>query len=262
MGSAKFALNDRVTLSDTAANLEALSPAALTALADQGIDEINATDNVLTISLDQRTALGAVRFAAEDLVTLADSVADMSTLAANDVAAIRGLGVDVIKVSDTAANLSNLTETQIATFAAVGIDVLEASSGSDTVTLNVAKFSALGNLRFSSGSSVLLTDAGGALSGLTAAQIASLTAKGVDTIDATQYPQFDRGTTQRSRGALLAAGDAVIWRCGLRDRGLSAGQIGALGGKGVDRSTRATTCSIFRWLNSTLLVRFNSPQPT
>ncbi len=234
--SATFALNDRVTLADTAFNLEALSQAALTALAGQGIDEINATDNVLTISLGQLTALGAVRFAAEDLVTLSDNVTSMSTLAAIDVAAIRGLGVDVLTVSDTAANLSNLTEAQIATFATVGIDVLDASSGSGTVTLDVAKFSALGNLRLSLGSSVLLTDTGSALSGLTAAQIASLTAKGVDTMDATDNTLSLTAAKAAALGSVtIAAGDTVVIAdTGSNIAALSAAQLGALGGKGID----------------------------
>jgi hypothetical protein len=77
--NAPYSSSDTVTLADTGANIAALSAVAFGNLAANGIDKINATDNVLSLSVAQYQALGVVTLAAGDVITLADTGANITT---------------------------------------------------------------------------------------------------------------------------------------------------------------------------------------
>ena len=60
-----------------------LTAAQIGALAGKGIDAIDASDDLLALSVAQYTALGAVTLTAGDTVTLADTGAAIKTADAN-----------------------------------------------------------------------------------------------------------------------------------------------------------------------------------
>jgi hypothetical protein len=124
--NAPYSSSDTVTLADTGANIAALSAVAFGNLAANGIDKINATDNVLSLSVAQYQALGVVTLAAGDVITLADTGANITTLSATDMAALADAGIDRIDATDNTLNLT------VAQYQALGTVALTAS---DTVTL-------------------------------------------------------------------------------------------------------------------------------
>jgi hypothetical protein len=120
------AANDVLTLSGTGASIGALSVAQIAGLAAAGFDKINATDDVLTLSVAQFQALGTVELAAGDVVTLADTGANLAALSASEIAALADAGIDKIDATD---NVLSLTVAQFQ-----GLGTVELASG-DVVTL-------------------------------------------------------------------------------------------------------------------------------
>jgi hypothetical protein len=70
LGSIGFSADDTIRLADAGATLASLSAGQITDLAAKGVDILDATDNAVTLSLAQYTALGAFRFATEDVVSV------------------------------------------------------------------------------------------------------------------------------------------------------------------------------------------------
>src|SRR5215831_18342102 len=68
---------DTVTIADTGANLAGLT---FSALAGNHVDTLNATDDVLSITVAQINALGVVTLTAGDAVTIADAQATLQGL--------------------------------------------------------------------------------------------------------------------------------------------------------------------------------------
>src|SRR5439155_1407516 len=98
--------NNTITLFDTGAHLAALTTAQLAALAGKGIDIIDASDNVLSLTVAQYQALGTVELTAADTVTLADTGANLAALTAAQIAALAGAGIDIIDASDDVLSLT------------------------------------------------------------------------------------------------------------------------------------------------------------
>jgi antitoxin (DNA-binding transcriptional repressor) of toxin-antitoxin stability system len=98
-GELSFASGDTVTLQDAGGALSSLSAGQIRALGGKGIDAINASDNVLSLSLAQFNALGAVHLTAGDTVTLTDSGTALSSLAPSQLAALSGQGVDAVNAT-------------------------------------------------------------------------------------------------------------------------------------------------------------------
>jgi len=73
LGTGGLPASDIVTLADTGAALGGLSVGVFGLLASRGIDRIDATDNVLTLSVARYQALGTVALTGSDTVTLADT---------------------------------------------------------------------------------------------------------------------------------------------------------------------------------------------
>ncbi len=258
LGSIALSAEDVVTLADTGANLASLTPAELVAAGAAGIDRINATDNTLSLTVEQYRAISAtIGLNSKDTVTLADTGANLAGLSQVEVAALAAGFVDRLDATDgtlslslaqlqamgtvalaqadtvtmtaTGAEISALLPEQLGKLSAKGVDRLDVTDGA--VTLTKAQALALGAVTFAVGDMVVV--AGAELAKLTPAQIHSLWAKGVDRLDATNdsliltVAQYDA-----LHGIVLTAGDLVT----LRDTGanIAALDIASLAGKGID----------------------------
>ena len=80
-----IATGDIVTLSDSGANISGLVAGQIGQLGAHGIDTIDATDDVLSLTVTQYQALGAVTLTAADVVTLADTGANIAALTPAEV---------------------------------------------------------------------------------------------------------------------------------------------------------------------------------
>jgi hypothetical protein len=129
-----------------------------------GVTRIDATDDVLALSVDQALAVdqSGTALTAADLVTLADSGATLAALSTGAIEDLALLGVDRIDASD------------------------------NTLSLTVAQFQALDSIALTQADSVTLTDTASNLQALSAVQIAALAGAGIDTIHATRHPDAHR----------------------------------------------------------------------
>jgi len=136
--NAKLTTGDTVTLADTAANIQAIAAGTFTGYTD--VDAYDSTDNVLSVSTAQASAIGN-KFTAVDVVTIADTGAN---LAAN----VGGLGsnytgfatlsnTDVLDASDNAVSLTLAQLASVAAggplFAANDVMTFAMTTGADTI---------------------------------------------------------------------------------------------------------------------------------
>jgi Ca2+-binding RTX toxin-like protein len=233
---------DMVTLADTGASIGALSAAAIAALAGKGIDRIDATDDVLSLTLAQYQALGTVVLVAADVVTLADTGANIGALSASAIAALAGKGIDridatdnvlslsvsqfqalggvtltaadVVTVTGTGDELSALTSTQLSALAASGVDHLDSTGGQ--IRLNKAQALALGTVTLTPNDQAVLKDTAAQIAALTPAQIASLAAAGFDDLYATNASLVVTAAQYGALGNIRLASDFDVI---LRDTG-------------------------------------------
>ena len=261
----KFAADDVVTMTDTAAHLSGLSEAAINALKTQGVDMVD-SDGPLTLTAEKLAlwATAGVAFATNDSVTLedtADNVADLDfadlgatqidlidvlgdgklTLTAANAGALALTAIsvatnDVITVNDAGAAIGGLSVEQITGLAAKNVATIDASDG--TLSLSVAQAKALGSVALTQGDVVTLADTGVALGGLDAEAIKNLAAKGVDAVDSnTGSLALSLGQTSAlaTNHVSLNAADVVsVADTGGAIGGLTATQITALATQGVD----------------------------
>jgi RTX calcium-binding nonapeptide repeat (4 copies) len=254
LGSVTLTGADHVTLSDSSANLLTLNFATLAAA---GIDQIDATDNALTVSVAQYTALGAVAFTAGDTVTISDTVANISgldyaTLAAKNIDVLNATGgtlaldlahynqlgavifsaASSITLADTGSSIAALSAVQIGQLAAHGIDTIDTTD--NALTLNAAQFAALGTIVLAAGDTVTLADTGASLAAL---DFATLAAKGVDVLDATDNAMSLTVAKYQSLGTvtLTQADTVTLADTGAHIAALTAAQIGALAAAGIDK---------------------------
>ncbi|MEO8094962.1 MAG: galactose oxidase-like domain-containing protein, partial [Pseudolysinimonas sp.] len=202
------------TLADTGANIAALTAAQFASLGANGIASINASDNVLSLSVAKYEALGTVQLTVSDTVTLTDTGATVAMLSAHDIEHLAGDGIDridttdnilklsveqalglgaivlaaddVVTVADAGVNFPVMTAADIAGLAAKGVDRFDATD--DVLTLSVRKYEALGAIALTAADTVTLADNNSFLGGLSLAEVAGLAAKGVDVIHSTVGP--------------------------------------------------------------------------
>lgn len=259
LGSIALSAGDVVTLADTGANLASLTPVELVAAGAAGIDKINATDNTLSLTVEQYRAIsGTIGLNSKDTVTLADTGANLAGLSQAEVAALAASFVDrfdatggtlalslaqlqamgtvalakadVVTVTGTGAEISALLPEQLGGLSAKGVDQLDVTDG--TVTLTRAQVLALGTVTLAAGDMVVVT--GADLAKLTPDQIYGLWAHGVDRFDASNDSLLLTAAKYDAlQGIALTPGDLVT----LRDTGANIANvdISALAGKGVDR---------------------------
>src|SRR5262249_17748096 len=141
LGTVIVTASDLVTLSDTGAAIAALTNAQFAALAGSGIDRIDASDDILMLSVAQLAALGDVRLTATDQVILRDTGAAIGSLPAVQIGGLAGFGIDSIDATD------------------------------NVLALTVAQFRSLGTVGLTQSDTVVLVDLGGRLAGLAVAEI-------------------------------------------------------------------------------------------
>jgi len=141
LGAVTLTAADIVTLVGSGAALGALPVATIAALAGKGIDRLDATDDVLTLTLAQYQALATVALTAADVVTLAATGSVLAGLSTAALAALAGKGIDRLDASD------------------------------NVLTLDVAHYLALGPVVCATGDVVVLADTGANLATLSAANM-------------------------------------------------------------------------------------------
>lgn len=234
--------SDVVTLGDTGANISALSPAALSALAGNLIDTIDASDDVLTLSADQLNALGSVTLTAGDTVTLLDtptvleglsgavlgqmaeagidiidSTTDLLHADANQVAAmVSDNGIiyaadDTVVLVDSSGNIQSALTGAYGDLAAENVDVIDLID--DAITLSASELLSLNGVGFAnSDTGVVAGDTQANLEALSTTNLAALAAAGVDRLDASDTNAVNFTAAQYSAmGAItFTAGDTVV----------------------------------------------------
>jgi len=259
---------DTLTLKDTGANLSTLSVTEIIALAGQGVDKLNATDNQLKLSVEQLLNLGPVTLSADDNVIVTDLASNIKGLTAAQITALGDKGLkqidatdtniidldagqvvalaaksitalDTIRLLDTQANIEALTAAQIASFrGGIAIDV----SDTNALTLRADQAVALTNTAalLTAADNVTLADTSANIQALTAAQINAIGNKRVDVIDVTGDNKLtlaaDQAKALAGSNIMLTAADDVtvsVTVAGLQT--LTGAEITALLAKGVDR---------------------------
>ena len=229
---------DVVTLADTGAALAALSPAQIRDLAGDGIDRIDATNDVLALSVAQYRALGAVQLVGSDHVVLRDSGTTLGGLSLAEIGALDGRGIDaldatsggltlsvaeyralgmvaltasgVVTLRDSAAALRSLSINELTALAGKGVNVLLAYDGA--ISLNVAQYLALGPVRLQADKATL-ADSGAALAGLSVAEIGGLAVHGIDRVHATDDALvLSADQVLALDGVALASDDTAVQR--------------------------------------------------
>jgi hypothetical protein len=262
LGSVTVAANDVLTLSGTGASIGALSVAQIAGLAAAGFDKVNATDNVLTLTVAQYQALGTVELVAGDVITLADTGTHIAALSAQDFAALADAGIDridatdnvlnltvdqflglgtvelatgdLVTLADSGANIAALSAADLATLGSMGVDALDATD--NALSLTVEQAQALGSVTLAAADVVTLADTGANLAALNPAELAQLASAGFDAIDASD------GALTLSLAQITALGtvmltpaDTVIAQATVAEiADLSPNQIAALADAGVD----------------------------
>ncbi|RDI51487.1 calcium-binding protein [Microvirga subterranea] len=230
-----LSVGDTILMTDSGATLSSLAPSDITSLASRGVVGFNATDNAVSLSLTQFNAFGAT-LAADDIVTIAETGAVLSALTPVQIADLVARGADVlnasdntlslslsqfaalgsiglsaddtVRLTDTGAALASLSAGQITDLATKGVDIIDASD--NVLTLSVAQLKALGSVGLAADDAVRLTDGGFTLASLSAGEIAGLTARGVDILDASDNAVTLSLSQYQSLGALqIAAEDRV-----------------------------------------------------
>src|SRR5258708_6260570 len=100
-----YSPTDTVTLADTTAVLEGLSPSAIAELSSDNVDGINSTNDILHLTVDQYRALGSVALDPSDLVLIRDSGANIASLTSAEFGGLEAKGVAIITASDGALTL-------------------------------------------------------------------------------------------------------------------------------------------------------------
>ncbi len=124
LGDVKLTSSDTVILSDASARLSALAIAQISALVATGIDEIDALDDKLALSLGQYEALGATKISSSDAVTLSDTGAMLAALTHAQISVLAAAGIDEIDAKDNTYNLSSTQYNALGSIRLSGTDVV------------------------------------------------------------------------------------------------------------------------------------------
>jgi Ca2+-binding RTX toxin-like protein len=177
-----------VTLADTRAVIGGLDADTIATLAGRGVIAIDSTDDQLTLTMDQFSALGGIALTAEDEVSL----------------------------TDEGGALAQLPAAALTFFADNGIDLLDASDDNVTLTVEQAQILAASDLRYAEGDMVTVEDSAEAIcTGLSAEQITALNEKGVDLINVTDENgvltlNFDQAYALSQTNVSLAGNDTLV----------------------------------------------------
>lgn len=128
LGTTKLSASDTVILSDNGLNLEKLSAAQISALTAAGVDTLDATNNRLSLSLDQYKALGAVGLSPDDTVTV---MADSDTALTGSGHHLTLIGSAVRGTGNSLANIIKGNANSNTLWGLGGNDTIHGGSGND-----------------------------------------------------------------------------------------------------------------------------------
>jgi hypothetical protein len=158
--------SDVVTLKDTGANLATVD---FSKLSTNGIDIVDSSNNALTLSVAQYQALGTTTLTAADVVTLGDTGAALAALGTSDFSALAGNGIDKI---DSTTNTLSLGLDKFNALGTVQLTPADAvtvtgTSGDDNFIFSTQKFGAEDSVNGGSAGNDTLSLSGNYSSGLT-----------------------------------------------------------------------------------------------
>ncbi|HTT96752.1 MAG TPA: bluetail domain-containing putative surface protein, partial [Rhizomicrobium sp.] len=128
-----------VTLSDTAAHIDALSATAIASLATEGVDTIDASNNKLMLNLAQYEAIAnnAIKLTAADNVTVTDTASAFAAASTAELSALGTNGVDKVVLTGSgefALDHWAALDTGVASVTTTGASItIDGTSGSDTI---------------------------------------------------------------------------------------------------------------------------------
>lgn len=216
-----------VSVRDTGANVDDLTPSEIKALSNLGVKRLDVSDDAVSLTLAQAQALvtEGMSFASEDQVTITLSAAELKNLDKIEMSALVALGADVI-------------------------DLTEAAS------LSVAAAQALrsAGLALAADDTVTLVDQGGAFRALSAADITALAALGVDKVDLADNAvslSAPAAQAMAAAGLKFAANDVVtVSSTAAELLALEASDLSALSGIGVSRLVLVDTAAMIEGLSA------------
>jgi Ca2+-binding RTX toxin-like protein len=148
---------DDAILTDTGAALASLSASRIATLAGKGFDQINATDDILTLSVAQATALGGLVIGTGDLATVTDTGSRLASLSAAEIAAFDAAQIDRLDASDNALSwtIDQFDALGRVTLAADDVLTLAGSAGDDDIDFNRQPFNIADRIDGGAGNDVL-----------------------------------------------------------------------------------------------------------
>ncbi|MEZ0170471.1 calcium-binding protein [Microvirga sp. TS319] len=208
-----------VTLLDTSANINSLSPTELGRLKSQGVTLIDVTDG---------TSGGEISLTWEKVRELGQGVLDPS---------VKFATADKVSVTGAASQLARLSDTQLDYLSKIGVDFLHADDGPVTLNFFQASDLALAGPRYAPEDSVTVS---GSIGDFSAGQLAALGTKGVDKLDAPEEAPnvvltFAKAAAVAGSRMIFAADDTVtVADSGANLAKLTATQLARLATSGVD----------------------------
>jgi hypothetical protein len=152
LADAGFSLQspDTLTVSDTAANLAALTSSQISDFAAVGVTSIDASDRILSLSLTKAQALfdASISLASNDAVTVSLTLAEASALTASQGAALLAANIDTLEAVMTGAEAKALSSSQITELAAAGISEIDLSDNAASLTAAQSSAFTTAGIRF------------------------------------------------------------------------------------------------------------------
>lgn len=249
---------------DTGAAIAALSAQELGALKTNGVVSLNATDNNLSLTHAQITAIGDVTFDVGDRVKLNDSSGVITGLTEQQVRHLDTIGVDIIGATNhdlhfpegmlsvlastslrfedsdlvtlDADNKLDLDATQVLSLAGKGLDVIDVATGGTGIDIDEALVLVDTPIQVTNDDIFHVIGSSLVLDKLQPSVIAKLVAKGVD-----EFRSVDRQLTwsfeqvMAMGAAAFSAPDTVTMTLGLAELNAQTdAQIAALKAKNID----------------------------
>jgi len=125
-----------VELVDSAGHIQALSAVQFQALAGEGVNVIDSTNNKLILAVAQYEGLGTVALTQADVVTLSDTGANIAAMSVSELAALAANGVDKIVTTDHQLTLSldQFNALSVSTDFATTVTI-NGTAGNDSITV-------------------------------------------------------------------------------------------------------------------------------
>jgi Ca2+-binding RTX toxin-like protein len=205
---------DAVALADTGANIAALTATDVADIADLGVTSVNASDNVMTLSLTNANALidNGISLTSDDAITVDLTYAEAMALSASQGAALLAAKVDTIEAVMTGAQLAALSASEIATLGGKDVSVIDLSDNSASLKATQVQALVDADISLVSPDKVALADAGATIASLTTTAIASFADLGVTSVNASDNVitlSLTKVNALIDNAIALTSGDAV-----------------------------------------------------